>query len=164
VLLPNDANVFLAAAELPALTRKRVIVLPTRDVVAGLAALLELGGATELPDLRALEARVTQSRSAAVFFAGKGVKFGGIEVTQNAPAAQVGARLLTAGSLSAVVMDAVAALGGGSGGLVTLYYGGAQTERDAQRFAAEIGEHFADVQVEQYFGGQAAIEYWISCE
>jgi DAK2 domain fusion protein YloV len=164
VLLPNDTNVFLAAAELHALTRKRVIVLPTRDVVAGLAALLELGGATELPDLRAIEARVAQSRSAAVFFAGKGVKFGGIEVTQNAPAAQIGARLLTAGSLSAVVIDAVAALGGGSGGLVTLYYGGCQTERDAQRFAAEIGEHFADVQVEQYFGGQEAIEYWISCE
>jgi DAK2 domain fusion protein YloV len=164
VLLPNDSNVFLAANELAALTRKRVVVIPTRDMIAGLAALLDFGGAAKLPDRSEIELRVAQSRSAAVFFAGKGVKIGGTEVTQGAPTAEIGSRLLSGDSLTSVMLEAVAVLGGAAGGLVTLYYGGSQTERDAQRFAAEIGERFADVQVEQYFGGQNAIEYWISCE
>ena len=43
-LLPNDPNVALAAAEVPGLTGKTVIVVPTADPVAGLAALLRLGG------------------------------------------------------------------------------------------------------------------------
>jgi dihydroxyacetone kinase-like predicted kinase len=140
------------------------VVIPTRDVVEGLAALLELGGATELPDRTAIEARVAQCRSAAVFFAGKGVTIGGTEVAKGAPTARIGTRLLTADSLQAVALEAVAELAGESASLVTLYYGGSQTERDAQRFAAEIGAHFAGLQVEQYYGGQTAIEYWISSE
>ncbi len=164
VLLPNDTNAFLAANELQALTRKDIVVIPTRDVVAGLSALLDLGGAAELPDRREIEARIAQSRSAAVFFAGKGVKIGGIEVSQGAPTAQIGQSLLAGESLFRVASDAVGALGAESGDLVTLYYGGSQTERDAQRFAAGIGERFAGVHVEHYYGGQDAIEYWISCE
>jgi dihydroxyacetone kinase-like predicted kinase len=164
VLLPNDTNAFLAANEVHALTRKHVVVIPTRDVVGGLAALLELGGATELPDRSDIEARVAQSRSASVFFAGKGVKIGGIEVAKAAPTAQIGPRLLSADSLSAVALDAVAELAREAGSLITLYYGGSQTEHDAQRFAAAIGERFPGLHIEQYYGGQNAIEYWISCE
>ncbi len=164
VVLPNDTNVFLAANEVAALTSKHVVVVPAHDVVAGLAALLDLGGAAELPDRAVLEASIARSRSAALFFAGKGVKIGGVEVTKGAATAQIGTRLLVGETLGDVALDAVAALGGEAGGLVTLYYGGGQTERDAQRLAAEIGERFADVQVEQYYGGQDAIEYWISCE
>jgi hypothetical protein len=164
VLLPNDANVFLAANELAALTRKQIVVIPTRDVVAGLCALLDLGGATELPDRGRIEAHVAQSRSAAVFFAGKGVKIGGVEVVKGEPTAQIGERLLAADSLIAVAIDAVSMLGAEAGGLVTLYSGGSQTERDAQRFAAAIGERFPGLQVEHYCGGQTAIEYWISVE
>jgi DAK2 domain fusion protein YloV len=164
VLLPNDANVFLAANELTALTRKQIVVIPTRDVVAGLAALLDLGGTAKLPDRSEIEERIAQVRSAAVFFAGKDVSVGGTEVAKGAPAAEIGPRLIAADSLASVMLEAVTELGGAAGGLITLYYGGSQTEHDAQRFAAEIGECFADAQVEHYYGGQSAIEYWISCE
>jgi dihydroxyacetone kinase-like predicted kinase len=58
----------------------------------------------------------------------------------------------------------VKALGGEEGGLVTIYYGGSQKERDAQRVAAEIGEALADVSVEYYYGGGTGIEYWVSVE
>ena len=57
-----------------------------------------------------------------------------------------------------------ARLAAGEGGLITLYYGGHQKERDAQRYAAEIGEHLTDISVEYYYGGQHGIEYWISFE
>jgi dihydroxyacetone kinase-like predicted kinase len=47
---------------------------------------------------------------------------------------------------------------------VTLYYGGAQRERDAQKYAAALGERFSAVDVEYYYGGQPSVEYWISVE
>lgn len=47
-LLPNDPNVALAAREIGALTTKTVIVVPTRDIVAGLALLLDLGIAEQI--------------------------------------------------------------------------------------------------------------------
>jgi dihydroxyacetone kinase-like predicted kinase len=72
--------------------------------------------------------------------------------------------LLTAATLGEVIGDAAAALGASDGGLVTLYYGGAQRERDAQKYAAALGERFSAVDVEYYYGGQPAVEYWISVE
>ncbi len=99
-----------------------------------------------------------------MFFAGKDASVDGVAVVKGAPAASIGKRLLTAPSLGEVIGAAAAALGAGDGGLVTLYYGGAQRERDAQKYAALLGERFSGVDVEYYYGGQPSAEYWISVE
>lgn len=163
-LLPNDPNVALAAAEVPALTAKTVVVVPTADPVEGLAALLQLGGLETPPAVDDLRPAIAAARSASVFFAGKDASVGGVRVRQGTPAATIGKRLLSAPSLGDAIADAAGELGAADGGLVTLYYGGAQKERDAQKYAALIGERFAGVEVEYYYGGQPAVEYWISVE
>ncbi|HEX3468287.1 MAG TPA: DAK2 domain-containing protein [Candidatus Elarobacter sp.] len=163
-LLPNDPNVALAAAEVPALTAKTVVVVPTVDPVQGLAALLQLGGAETPPTVDELRPAIAAARSASVFLAGKDASVEGVAVRRGAPAAAIGKRLLSAASLGDVIAEAAAELGAADGGLVTLYYGGAQKERDAQKYAALIGERFAGVEVEYYYGGQPAVEYWISVE
>lgn len=163
-LLPNDPNVALAAREVGALSAKTVVVVPSADPVAGLAMLLRLGGADAPPALDELTPALDDVRSAAVFFAGKDSSVNGVAVTKGAASASIGKRLLTAPSLGGVIADAAAALGASDGGLVTLYYGGAQRERDAQKFAAALGERFPGVDVQYYYGGQPGIEYWIGVE
>jgi DAK2 domain fusion protein YloV len=163
-LLPNDSNVALAAREVAALTKKTVIVLPTRDVISGLAVMLELGSSDEPPAPDALDAAIASVRAASVFFAGKDTVAGGVAISKGAPTGAIDGVLLTVPVLGDLLIEVVRSLGGDEGGLVTLYYGGAQKERDAQRYAAQIGERFADVSVEYYYGGQHNIEYWISCE
>ena len=163
-LLPNDPNVALAAAEVPALTDKTVVVVPSTDPVAGLALLLRLAGSEEPVASGELRRLIDGVRSAAIFFAGKDASVDGVQVRQGAPAASIGKRLITAPSLGEVIVEAARSLGADGGGLVTLYYGGAQKERDAQKFAALVGERFASVEVEYYFGGQPSAEYWISVE
>jgi len=162
-LLPNDPNVALAAREVQALTDKRVVVVPTADPVAGLAALLLLGGLEEplppgeLPSLDGV-------RSASVFFAGKDASVDGVSVKKGTPSAAIGKRLIGASSMSEVIEAAAAELGGDDAALVTLYYGGAQKERDAQRHADALRERFPEAEVEYYFGGQPSVEYWIGVE
>jgi DAK2 domain fusion protein YloV len=163
-LLPNDVNVALAAREVGALSAKRVIVVPTADTVAGLAVLLRLGGVAEVLAPEELAPTLEAVHSAAVFFAGKDASAGGVAVKKGGPTAAIGKRLLTAASLSEVIGAAAAELGAAEGGLITLYYGGAQKERDAQKYAAVLGERFAEVTVEYYYGGQAGVEYWMSVE
>lgn len=164
-LLPNDPNVALAAREVAALTEKRVIVVPSRDPVAGNAALLALAGERDVEvDAARLASVLGNVRSAAVFFAGKDASRDGVVVRTGAPAASVDGRLLAAPSLGELLVAIAAELGAADGGLVTLYYGGAQKERDAQRYAALLGERYAGVEVEYYYGGQPSIEYWVSVE
>jgi len=164
VLLTNDPNVALAAREVAALTAKALTIVPTRDVVRGLAVQLALAGRDDVPPLAELEAAAAALATAAIFFAGKDSSVGGVAVKRGAPSATVGERLLESATLSGVMREAAAAIGAGAGGLLTLYYGGRQKERDAQRYAAELGESFADVSVEYYFGGQTEIEFWMSRE
>ena len=163
-LLPNDPNVALAAREVAGLTEKTVVVVPTTDPVAGLAALLRLGGAQAPIPPEELAATLAGVRAASIFAAGKDAGVDGVAVQKGAPSAAIGKRLLTAPSYGEVMVAAAAARGAEAGGLVTLYYGGNQKERDAQRYAALLGERFADVEVEYYFGGQPAVEYWLSVE
>ncbi len=163
-LLPNDPNVALAAREVPALTAKTVIVVPSPDPVAGLAVLLRLGGAEAPCAAEELAGTLAGVHCASVFFAGKDASVGGVAVQKGAPAAALGKQLLTAASLGEMVLEAARALGASEGGLVTLYYGGAQKERDAQKYAALLGERFGGVDVEYYYGGQPSVEYWISRE
>jgi DAK2 domain fusion protein YloV len=163
-LLPNDPNIALAAREVGALSAKTVLVVPTDDPVAGLAVLLRLGGAEQPVPLAELAPALAEVRSASVFFAGKDASVNGVAVHKGAPSASVGKRLLTAETLADAIGDAAGALGADGGGLVTLYYGGSQRERDAQKFAALLGERFSAVEVEYYYGGQPSAEYWISVE
>lgn len=163
-LLPNDPNVALAAREVAALTTKHVIVVPTRDPVAGNSVLLALGGADEAVTPATVQASLDGVRSASVFFAGKDARVDGVAVTKGAATAAIGDRILTAPSIGETILAVAEALGANDGGLITLYYGGAQKEKDAQRYAALLGERFARAEVEYYYGGQSGIEYWISVE
>ena len=59
---------------------------------------------------------------------------------------------------------ALAAMGAGAGGLITLFYGGAQKEKDAQRLAEELQAAFPQASVEYYYGGMKNAEYWLSLD
>ena len=163
-LLPNDPNVALAAREVAALTAKRVVVVPTADPVAGIATLLRLGGSGDELDAETLGRELAAVRCGSVFFSGKDVSMNGVAVRKGAPTGAIGKRLVAGTVLGDVVTDVAAELGAADAALITLYYGGAQKEKDAQRCAAALTERFAQADVEYYFGGQSGVEYWIGVD
>jgi len=107
-LLPNDPNVALAAKEVIALTDRNVVIVPTRDVPSGLAAMLELANAgTNLPDADALLATIS-TRAANVFFAGKDSQLDGVSLKRGAPAASCYGRLIGGSATIAGATEAAA--------------------------------------------------------
>ncbi len=176
-LFVNDKNIALAAKEAAALRLEQaarsggglaVHVVPTADVVGGIAGLLALrsrGDAT--PETSEVLEAANRTRSAQVFFAGKDATVGGTSVAQGKPAAIVRgdeARLFGGGTLTDAAQTALEAMGARSGGLITVYYGGAQKEKDAQRLAEELRRAFPAADVDYYFGGQKNAEYWVSLD
>jgi hypothetical protein len=141
-LFVNDGNVALAAGEVPRLTDKRVHVIPTRDVVAGIAGLFAF--------------RLTSDGDApgddAILAKGK-------------PAAIFEDRLSGGDTPADAARTVLSAMGAGDGGgLITVYYGGAQKEKDAQRLAEELQAAFPEAGVEYYYGGMKNAEYWLSLD
>lgn len=162
VLLTNDANVVLAAREAVGLSERQIDIVPTTDIVAGIAALLELRGQERPPVPDDLLLAATRTRSATVFFAGKDARLDGTTVAAGAPAALYRGQLFTGATLAQAAHNALANMDAHSGGLITLYYGGSQKERDAQRMRDELLTTFAPSDVEYYFGGQPGEEYVLS--
>jgi len=163
-LFVNDKNVALAAAEVVRLTDKAVHVVPTRDIVEGIAGLFAFNAAGNgaAPDAAALVAAANRARSAQVFFASKDATVTGATVARGRPAAVCAGALYTGESPADAAKGALAAMGAADGGLVTLYYGGTQKERDAQRLAEELQASFPATTVEYYYGGMKNAEYWLS--
>ncbi len=165
-LFVNDPNVALAAAEVTRLTDKTVHVIPTRDVVGGIAGLFAFGlsSGDDVPDDAALLAAAGRVRSAHVFFAGKDATIGGTSVAKGKPAGAYDGVLLGGETPADVARAALGAMGAAGGGLITLYYGGSQKEKDAQRLSEQLQAAFPDTGVEYYYGGMKNAEYWLSLD
>lgn len=164
-LFLNDRNVALAAAEVGALTEKRVRVVPTADPPAGIAGLFALRNAGEVPpEADAVLAAAQAVKTAQVFFAGKDASFGGVVVAEGRPAALASGRLLAGDSIAGAAAAALESLGVAEGGLITLYYGGVQAEKDAQRLSEQMQAAFPGAEVEYYYGGMKNAEFWISLD
>ncbi|MDP9018277.1 MAG: DAK2 domain-containing protein [Candidatus Eremiobacteraeota bacterium] len=164
-LFTNDSNVALAASEVAKMTDKRVQIIPTKDMVAGISGLLAFRGRETAPtveELEALSQASGQPRAGSIFIAGKDATLGGVSVSRGKPAAAFNGQLFAGGSILETSRAVVDAMGARSGGLVTLYYGGAQKERDAQHLSEQLRSAFPQADVEYYFGGQKNEEYVVS--
>ncbi|MEO9170508.1 MAG: DAK2 domain-containing protein, partial [Candidatus Baltobacteraceae bacterium] len=162
----NDKNVALAAREVAGLTGRDVRVVPTLDIVGGIAGLFAFAaaGSGEAPSVDDIMAAAGRVRSAQVFFSGKDATLGGVSVARGRPAASYAGKLYSGDSLPSAMREALDAMGAQRGGLLTLYYGGMQKEKDAQRLSEELAEHYVRTDVEYYYGGMKNAEYWISLD
>jgi dihydroxyacetone kinase-like predicted kinase len=164
-LFVNDKNAVLAAGEAVKLSGRAVHVLPTPDVIAGIAGLFAMrSGNGRVPAPEEIMSAAAHPRSAQVFFAGKDAAFGGTTVARGKPAAASGGNLYAGKTLADATAAVLDAMGAKDGGLITVYYGGAQKERDAQRLAERLRTTFAPAEIEYYFGGQRDVEFWISLD
>ncbi len=178
----NDKNALLAANEAAALRRAQgsngasavtVHVLETPDIVAGIAGLFAMRSLpAREPEAASAQGRAiaeimeaaARVRSAQVFFAGKDATVGGTSVARGKPAAASSGALFGGGTLKDAAQAALESMGARDGGLITVYYGGAQKEKDAQRLAQDLRAAFPLTDVEYYYGGQKNPEYWVSLD
>lgn len=165
-LFVNDKNVALAAAEVRKLTDKTVHVVATPDIVAGIAGLFAFRSFAEgpAPSVEAVEQAARAARSAQMYFAGKDATVGEVTVMRGSPAATYDGKLTGGQTLADVAAKVLGEMGARQGGLITLYYGGSQKEKDAQRLSEELRVAFPATDVEYYYGGMKNAEYWLSFE
>ncbi len=165
-LFADDPNVALAAKEVAPIAERETIVVPTHDVPSGLAGLLALANAPTdaLPSAEEVLSHANSVRVAEVFVSGKNSQLGGLTIKRGAPTAIFRGKLESAATIPEAVVAIARRMGAVDGGLLTLYYGGAQKEADARRVQTVLVQEFPGLEVEYYYGGQRACEYVISHE
>ena len=165
-VFPNNKNIIMAAEQCIPLTEKRVVVIPTKTVPQGVAALLNFN-----PD--AVEAELTETmleamknvHTAMVTYAARDSDFDGHTIHAGEYLALLdGALLGSYTNIKTLFKELSWAFDEFSPEFITVYYGDNVQMSDAEEAADMIRDCFADAEVDVVNGGQPVYYYMISVE
>lgn len=170
-LFPNDANIIPAARELPSLTERLVVVVPTQSVAEGIAALFGVLNApqgTEI-DVGKLLRESTLIASGSIFRAGRDTTFRGVTTKRGQLIGALDARdskpqAIVTGPDAASIASSMVAESASEASLITIYYGSVRKLKDAQVLAKALRTAYPKTAVEVYYGGQDSSDYVLSIE
>jgi DAK2 domain fusion protein YloV len=166
ILLPNNGNVILAAAEVTKLSSKTVHLLETHTMPQGIAAAVafspELPPAEVVKDMRKAADHV---QTIEVTRAVRDTRSNGMRVKKGDVICLVNDKLKYKGdAYGEVVRDAISGLGADSYELVTVYRGEGATDSEANLVTSAIHETFPKLEVEMQTGGQEHYPFILSIE
>ncbi|WP_371373906.1 DAK2 domain-containing protein [Sporomusa aerivorans] len=166
IILPNNKNIVLAAAQVKKLLGDKVAIVPTTNVPQGLAAVLAFDSSGSLDEnLAKMTAAQAGVKAASLTTAVRDSQVNGQTVPAGAYIGVVDGRVVVwSFSLATCLEQLVKQLAGEGASLVSLYYGAELSEEEAKGLAAGLTAQFAGVAVEVYAGGQPYYPLLISVE
>ena len=166
VILPNNANIVMAARQVPPLTKKQVEVVPSETIPQGIAALLVFNYEADLEtNAAAMKAALSTVHSGEVTTAVRSMSLDGMTVREGQAIAFLdGALVFADDSVPQVVHKLLEKASVGQAGLVTIYYGADTEQSEAERIGESVREKYPALEVEVVAGGQPHYNYIISVE
>lgn len=166
ILLPNNSNIILAAQQAKELSSKQVLVVPTKTVPQGIAALLAFNyQATMQSNAELMQEAAKQVQTAEVTRAVRSVQVNGLSIAEGQVIGLLNDNLTTAGEdVSTVVLNLLERVHTEEHEIITIYYGENVSDGEARVLAEEITAAYPDLEVEVHDGGQAHYYYIISVE
>lgn len=166
VLLPNNGNVVMAAEQSRELTDKEVVVIPTRFVPQGVAALLALNYQADLEtNVKAMKRAMEDVETGEVTLATRSATVNGVEVADGEIIGLLNGELEVNGqSAEEVVRGLLGEMVSRDREIITLYYGEDVSEEEAHALAELLEEDCPEQDIEVVQGGQPHYLYIISVE
>ena len=165
-VLPNNKNIVMAARQAAELTERRVIVIPTRSIPEGIAAMQGYNTDLDADSIeRAMNEFASTADTAQVTYAARDSEFDGMHITEGDYLALYGGKLAGNGRSLRELLSSLATRASENGKeLITVYYGSDVTEDDARSAASVFEETFGSDNVILINGGQPVYYYIISAE
>lgn len=165
-VLPNNKNIQMVAAQAAEMVSdKKVIVLPTKSVPQGIAAMIGFNpDADEATNTAEMNAAILNVRTAQVTYAVRDTSIEGIKISSGQTMALVEGKIICSADNNA---DCLAAIGESfaDASYVTVFYGEAIDEARAEKAVAILREKIgAGAEIVCLSGGQPIYEYIISAE
>ncbi len=170
ILLPNNPNILMAARQAAGLVSdKQVRVVASRTLPQGIAAMIEYGNERYDNDLSALtdvmQASLSNVVTCEITTATRTVSLEGVAAREGQYIGLIDDKLSVAGdSLEQVALEVLKKAKADKSDLITLYYGDAVTDAEAQQFADTLSAQFKKAEFQIVNGGQPLYPYIISVE
>jgi DAK2 domain fusion protein YloV len=166
IILPNNGNIIMAAQQAAELSEKEVVVLPTRTVPQGIAALLAFNYQADLKtNAELMRTAADDVASGEITTATRSVDLDGVKVQEGEFIGLVNERLVASGpTIEDVIWQMLTEMDLAEREILTLYYGDSITAEQVSSLAEKIGERFPEQELELVEGGQPYYHYIISVE
>jgi DAK2 domain fusion protein YloV len=166
IILPNNKNIILAANQAREVTVKSVVVVPSRTVPQGLAAML-----VHNPDgdLAAVAEKMNKSiasvKTGEITVATRSVEIDGVKVKEGQVIALLDGKLVAAArSVEQGTLDLLKKAQAGDHELITLFFGEDLKPAEANRIADVVRQKYPAQEIEVQDGGQPHYQFIISVE
>ncbi len=166
IVLPNNKNVILSAKQAGEASAKDVVVVPSRTVAQGIAALLQLDreDSSDQAVLK-MNSALSSVSSGEIAFAVRETVYNGLKINKGDLIGIWNGELKSAGKeLGTVLADLLSKGVDGEGRLITFYYGDSVERTKIENIAAEINLRHPSWELEIHYGGQPVYELIISAE
>ena len=166
-ILPNNKNIILAANQAATLVKeKHVIVIPTKTVPQGIAALINyIPENTPQENEAAMKAEIENVKSGQVTYAVRDTIINEKEIKRGDYMGIGDSGIISVGKdRDETLKEMLSKLVDEDSALISLYSGDEITEEEAEKVGAELGELYPDLDVEVNYGGQPVYYYVISVE
>lgn len=166
IILPNNSNVFMAASQARDISDKNIIVIPSKSIPQGLAALLsfDFEAAPEANEETMVEA-IKTVKTAQVTYAVRDTDYNALEIHKGDILGIYDDEIKSVGKdVKQVCINLMEEIVTDESEIITIFYGSDITEEEANEILEELTNKYEDVDVELYYGGQPLYYYIFSIE
>jgi hypothetical protein len=166
IVLPNNKNVILSAKQAGEASSKDVVVVSSRSVAQGIAALLQLDREDNAEQtVLKMNSALSSVSSGEIAFAVRETVSNGLKINKGDLIGVWDGELKSSGKeLGEVLADLLSQGVDEEGRLITIYYGDSVKKTEIERITAEINRKRPSWEFDLHYGGQPVYELIISAE
>ena len=166
IILPNNKNIIMAANNSTELTVKQAVVIPTRTIPQGLAAMFRFAPQGDFDEVVAeMTAALEDVDTGEITTAIRSVEVDGIKVNEGETIALLNGKLVSSDqSLEEACQSLLDHTDVSQYELITLFYGADVTKQDANHIIDTIRAAHPHLEVELQDGGQSHYQFILSFE
>ena len=165
-VLPNNSNVILAATQAAELSKKNVVVIPTKNVAVGIGAVVAFQPHMSPEDnAEVMTEAANRVKTGQITFAVRDSSFEDKEIKEGDIIGIYNGKIQVVGNdVHQVALELMQVLVTDEDELITVYYGADTKQEDAQALTDEFADMYQDRDVEIHYGGQPLYYYLFSAE
>jgi hypothetical protein len=166
IILPNNSNIILAANQSKQISKKNVVVIPTKTIPQGITALLEFNPELQPQDNQDLMAEAAgEVKTGQVTFAVRDTSFKGRNIKKGDIIGISEGEIVCVGNNPEEVCDELLkSMIDEYSELISVYYGEDVKKESAEDFISSLESSYDQMDVELHWGGQPLYYYVISVE
>ena len=166
-IYPNNKNIILSANQAKDLTKdKNVVVIPTKTIPQGIAALISFMENQDLEsNMKHMEEVIREVKTGQVTYAVRDTQFDGKEIRQGDIMGICDKGINAVGTdIQGTTLELLGNLVDEDSEIISIYYGIDVKDEEAKDLYAEVEKSYPEVDIDIHFGGQPIYYYVLSVE